>query len=396
MLRMDDASQSSHVAARMAHIEAFEVMEIQTLARQVEAGGRDVIHLEIGEPDFTTPRPVVEAAKRALDAKPMFYTSALGLAELREAIARFYGSRYRVEVDPGRIVVTSGSSAALLLAFGVLLEHGDEVLLTDPSYPCNRHFVRTLGGVPKLIPVGPASRYQLNARLVEDHWGERTRIAMVASPSNPTGTMVTMEELGGMAGVVRAKRGFLLVDEIYHGLTYGLDAPTAAAAGEDIFVVNSFSKYFQMTGWRLGWLVAPPRYVREIEKLAQNLFISPSAVAQHAALACFEPATIAIVEARRAELDQRRRYLIPALESLGIKVPVVPQGAFYIYADVSALTSDSFAFARDLLTQAGVALTPGKDFGHNEPERHIRIAYTQTVARLEEAVARIRKFVGGK
>jgi|SRR5438105_1934062 len=396
MLRMDDASQSSHVAARMAHIEAFEVMEIQTLARQVEAGGRDVIHLEIGEPDFTTPRPVVEAAKRALDAKPMFYTSALGLAELREAIARFYGSRYRVEVDPGRIVVTSGSSAALLLAFGVLLEHGDEVLLTDPSYPCNRHFVRTLGGVPKLIPVGPASRYQLNARLVEDHWGERTRIAMVASPSNPTGTMVTMEELGGMAGVVRAKRGFLLVDEIYHGLTYGLDAPTAAAAGEDIFVVNSFSKYFQMTGWRLGWLVAPPRYVREIEKLAQNLFISPSAVAQHAALACFEPATIAIVEARRAELDQRRRYLIPALESLGIKVPVVPQGAFYIYADVSALTSDSFAFARDLLTQAGVALTPGKDFGHNEPERHIRIAYTQTVARLEEAVARIRKFVGRK
>ena len=234
------------------------------------------------------------------------------------------------------------------------------------------------------------------ARLVEDHWDKHTRIAMVASPSNPTGTMVTTEELGGMAGVVRAKRGFLLVDEIYHGLTYGLDAPTAAAAGEDIFVVNSFSKYFQMTGWRLGWLVAPPRYVREIEKLAQNLFISPSAVAQHAALACFEPATIAIVEARRAELDQRRRYLIPALESLGIKVPVVPQGAFYIYADVSALTSDSFTFARDLLTQAGVALTPGKDFGHNEPERHIRIAYTQTVARLEEAVARIRKFVGGK
>ena len=390
---MNDAARLPHLASRMAHIEAFEVMEIQTLARQVEAEGRDVIHLEIGEPDFRTPQPIVEAAQRALAGKPMFYTSALGLAELRVAIARFYRDRYRVDVDASRIAVTSGSSAALLLAFGVLLEHGDEVLLTDPSYPCNRHFVRTLGGVPKLIPVGPSSRYQLNARLVEDHWGEHTRIAMVASPSNPTGTMVTAEEIGAMAEVARRKGGFLLLDEIYHGLTYGLDAPTAAAAGEDIFVVNSFSKYFQMTGWRLGWLVAPPNYVREIEKLAQNLFISPSAVAQYAALACFDAATIAIVEERRAELDRRRRFLVPALESLGIKVPVVPQGAFYVYADVSAVAPDSFAFARDLLTQAGVALTPGKDFGHNEPERHIRIAYTQTVPRLEEAVARIRQFI---
>ena len=393
---MNDAARLHHLASRMAHIEAFEVMEIQTLARQVEASGRDVIHLEIGEPDFTTPRPIVEAAQRALEAKPMFYTSALGLAELRTAIARFYQVRYQVAVDPARVIVTSGSSAALLLTFGVLLEAGDEVLLTDPSYPCNRHFVRTLGGVPKLIPVGPATRYQLNSRLVEDHWGAHTRIAMVATPSNPTGTMVTAEETRAMAEVVRRKRGFLLMDEIYHGLTYGLDAPTAAAAGEDVFVVNSFSKYFQMTGWRLGWLVAPPGYVRDIEKLAQNLFISPSTVAQHAALACFDPATIAIVEERRAELDRRRRFLIPALQSIGIKVPVEPQGAFYVYADISGVAPDSFAFARDLLTRAGVALTPGKDFGHNEPERHIRIAYTQTVERLEEAVERIRNFIAGR
>ena len=393
---MNDAARLPHLASRMAHIEAFEVMEIQTLARQVEARGRDVIHLEIGEPDFTTPRPIVAAAQRALDAKPMFYTSALGLAELRAAIARFYRDRYEVDVDPARVIVTSGSSAALLLTFGVLLEAGDEVLLTDPSYPCNRHFVRTLGGVPKLIPVGPATRYQLNARLVEDHWSAHTRIAMVATPSNPTGTMVTAEETRAMAEVARRKGGFLLMDEIYHGLTYGVDAPTAVAAGEDVFVVNSFSKYFQMTGWRLGWLVAPPRYVREIEKLAQNLFISPSTVAQHAALACFEPATIAIVEERRAELDRRRRFLIPALQSIGIKVPVEPQGAFYVYADVSGIAPDSFAFARDLLTQAGVALTPGKDFGHNEPERHIRIAYTQTIARLEEAIERIRRFIASR
>ena len=386
---MNDAARRLHLAARMAHIEAFEVMEIQTLAREVEAQGRDVIHLEIGEPDFRTPQPIVDAAKKALDDKRMYYTSALGLSELREAIAGFYLSRYRIEIPASRIVVTAGSSAALLLAFGVLLDPGDEVLLTDPSYPCNRHFARALGGVPCLVPVGPASRYQLNAELARRHWTPATRVAMVATPSNPTGTMVTAAEIADLAELAREKHATLLVDEIYHGLVYEGDAHTALEAGEDVFVINSFSKYFQMTGWRLGWLVAPPGYVREVEKLAQNLFISPSAVAQYAALACFTPETIAIVEARREELDQRRRFLIPALESLGFKVPVVPQGAFYIYVDSSALHPDSFAFAREILTRAGVAVTPGKDFGHCEPERHIRIAYTQPVARLEEAVRRI-------
>jgi aspartate/methionine/tyrosine aminotransferase len=393
---MNDTTNRIHLAARMAHIEPFEVMEIQTLAREVEAQGRDVIHLEIGEPDFTTPRPIVEAAQRALESKPMFYTSALGLAELREAIAKFYRDRYRVEVPASRIIVTAGSSAALLLALGVLLDPEDEVLLTDPSYPCNRHFVHTLGGVPKLIPVGPETRYQMNAQIARRHWSPKTRIAMVATPSNPTGTMVTPEEIAGLVALTREKGATLLVDEIYHGLTYGLDARTALEAGDDIFVINSFSKYFQMTGWRLGWLVAPPQYVREIEKLAQNLFISPSAVAQHAALACFDERTIEIVEKRRAELDQRRRYLIPALESLGFRIPVVPQGAFYIYADSSPLAADSFVLARRILTEAGVAVTPGKDFGHHEPERHIRIAYTQPVARLEEAVARIGTLLGRK
>jgi aspartate/methionine/tyrosine aminotransferase len=392
---MNDAASRIHLAARMAHIEPFEVMEIQTLAREVEAQGHDVIHLEIGEPDFRTPRPIVEAAHRALDEKPMFYTSALGLAELREAISRFYRDRYRVEVPASRIVVTSGSSAALLLAFGVFLDPGDEVLLTDPSYPCNRHFARMLGGVPRLVPVGPESRYQMNAEIARRNWTAKTRVAMVASPSNPTGTMVTPQEVHELAALAREKGGTLLVDEIYHGLTYGVDAHTAAEAGEDVFVINSFSKYFQMTGWRLGWLVAPPAYVREIEKLAQNLFISPSAPAQHAALACFEPRTLEIAEERRAEFDARRRFLIPALESLGLRIPVVPQGSYFIYADSSALAADSFAFARRILTEAHVAVTPGKDFGHHQPERHIRIAYTQPVARLAEAVARIRKLTAG-
>ena len=383
-----------HLAARMAHIDPFEVMEIQTLAREVEARGHDVVHLEIGEPDFRTPRPVVEAAKRALDTEPMFYTSALGLAPLREAIARFYGERYGVEVDPARVIVTAGSSAALLLAFGVLLDEGDELLLADPSYPCNRHFVRALGAVPRPVPVGAGTRYQLTAELAERHWSPATRMAMVGSPSNPTGTLIAHEEVVALAGLARRKGGSLLIDEIYHGLTYGLDARTAAEAGEDVLVVNSFSKYFQMTGWRLGWLLAPRALVRRIETLAQNLFISPSTPAQHAALACFAPETIAILEERRAELDRRRRFLLPALESLGFRVPVEPQGAFYVYADCSALTDDSFAFARRVLSEAHVAITPGKDFGRHHPERHVRIAYTQPIARLEEAIARLGRFIG--
>ena len=378
----------------MAHIAPFEVMEIQSLARALESQGRDVIHLEIGEPDFTTPRPIVEAAKRALDTLPMNYTSALGLPALREAISRFYGDRYRVEVPASRVIVTAGSSAALLLAFGVLLDAEDEVLLADPGYPCNRHFVRALGAVPRAIAVGPESRYQLTAELARRHWGPKTRMAMVASPSNPTGTLVTPAQTAMLAALTREKGGALLVDEIYHGLTYGIDARTAAEEGEDILVVNSFSKYFQMTGWRLGWLLAPPRLVREIETLAQNLFISASAVAQHAALACFEPATLAIVEQRRRELDERRRFLIPALESIGFGVPVIPEGAFYVYADCSALCDDSFELARRILAEAHVAVTPGKDFGAHQPERHIRFAYTQTVARLEEAVGRIRTLLG--
>jgi aspartate/methionine/tyrosine aminotransferase len=394
---MNDLSSRLQLASRMAHIEPFEVMEIQTLARECEAKGMDVIHMEIGEPDFRTPQPIVDAAKRALDEKRMYYTSALGLMELREAISRFYRERYGVDVPASRIIVTAGSSAALLLAFGVLLNEGDEVLQADPSYPCNRHFAATLGGVPRLVPVGPESRYQMNAEVARRNWSARTKAILVATPANPTGTMVTPQEIRDLAALAREKGVTLVVDEIYHGLVYDDEPPhTALRAGEDVFVINSFSKYWQMTGWRLGWLVAPPAYVREIEKLAQNLFISPSAVAQHAALACFTPETMQVVEARRRELDERRRYLVPALESLGLRVPVVPQGAFYIYADCSALAPDSFALARAILTEAGVAVTPGKDFGRNEPEKHIRIAYTQPVARLEEAVARIDKLLRRK
>ena len=376
----------------MAHIAPFEVMEIQTAARELERQGKDVIHMEIGEPDFTTPQPIVDAAIAALKSKPMFYTSALGIMPLREAIAAFYQDKYGVTVSPERIVVTAGSSAALLLTFGVLLNAGDEVLMADPGYPCNRHFVRALGGVPHTVPVGAEHAYQLAALHIDSQWNPRTVAALVASPSNPTGTLVAPDELARINRAVHGRGGTLIVDEIYQGLTYGVESSTALAGsdGDNLFVINSFSKYFQMTGWRLGWLVVPPAYVREVEKLAQNLFISASTPAQYAALAAFRPDTLAILEARRAELEARRDFLMPALRNLGFAIPVEPQGAFYIYADSSQIGTDSFAISRKILQHAQVALTPGKDFGTAAPERHIRIAYTQTIARLGEAIDRMR------
>ena len=388
-------SESFHrLASRMSYIAPFEVMEIQTAARALEREGKDVIHMEIGEPDFTTPRPIVDAAIAALNAQPMFYTSALGIQPLREAIAAFYASKYGVSVSPERIIVTAGSSAALLLAFGVLLNPGDEVLMADPGYPCNRHFVRAMEGVPRTIPVGPEHAYQLTADHIGIHWNDRSVAALVASPSNPTGTLIAADELKRIHAAVTARRGTLIVDEIYQGLTYGVAPSTALSltenGGENVFVINSFSKYFQMTGWRLGWLVVPTAYVREVEKLAQNLFISASTPAQHAALAAFHPDTLEILEERRAEFQVRRDLLMPALRELGFKIPVVPQGAFYIYADSSHIDTDSFALSRRILQHAHVALTPGKDFGHAAPQRHIRIAYTQKAARLAEAIERMR------
>jgi aspartate/methionine/tyrosine aminotransferase len=382
------------LASRMTYIDAFEVMEIQTLAREIEAQGADVIHMEIGEPDFTTPRPIVDAAIHALNEKPMFYTSALGIQPLREAIAAFYRTKYRVEVAPERIVVTAGSSAALLLTMGVLLDEGDEVLMADPGYPCNRHIVRAMAGMPVGIPVGPQSDYQLDATHIERHWSTRSAVALVASPANPTGTLVPGDTLKAIHAAVRSRGGTLIVDEIYQGLTYGIDPSTALALGEDLFVINSFSKYFQMTGWRLGWVVVPPAYVREVEKLAQNLYISASTPAQYAALAAFAPETLRILEERRAELHARRDYLIPALRKLEFGIPVVPGGAFYVYADSSRLAPDSFELSRKILREAHVALTPGKDFGVNEPEKHIRIAYTNRIERIQQAMQRIATCLG--
>jgi aspartate/methionine/tyrosine aminotransferase len=383
------------LANRMSHISPFEVMEIQSLARALEALGHDVIHMEIGEPDFATPQPIIDAATLALGRDLMRYTSACGMADLRALIAAHYLNRFGVIVDPLRIIVCAGSSAALLLAFGVLLNCGDEVLMADPGYPCNRHFVRTMDGVPVNIAVGADSRYQLTAAHVVRHWTPKTVATLIASPSNPTGTVVELAELQKIYAETTKRGGTLVVDEIYQGLTYDGEPTTALSinGADNIFVINSFSKYFQMTGWRLDWLVVPSAYTRSVETLAQNLFISASAPAQYAAMAAFLPETLAILETRRVELRERRDFLVSALRTLGFHIPVVPEGAFYIYADISALATDSFQLSRDILREAHVAITPGRDFGQHAPDKHIRFAYTQPIARLQEAVNRIGTFL---
>ncbi len=388
-----NATPTIHLAARMADIAPFEAVELFTKARALEAQGRSIIHMEVGEPDFATPEPIIEAGMQALRQGNIHYTPALGLPSLREAIAQRYATRYHVTVPPERILVTAGGSGALLLALGVLLSPGDEVLIADPSYPCNRHFVRTLEGQAKLIPTSPESAYQLTAEMVAANWSDQTVGVMLASPSNPTGTMIAPTEMQAIAEVVSARGGRLIVDEIYHGLTYGFDATTALTISDDVFVLNSFSKYFQMTGWRIGWLVVPPAYVREIEKLAQNLFICPPTLAQHAALAAFHPETLEIVEARRSEFQRRRDFLLPALLELGFEVPVTPVGAFYIYADCARLCADTFSFAERLLHEAGVAMTPGRDFGVAAPQRYMRLTYTTSLEKLAEGVERIRRFL---
>lgn len=380
------------LAARMAEIAPFHVMELMARAQALEAQGRDIVHMEVGEPDFPTPAPIVAAAQRFIATGDVHYTHALGLPALREAIAGHYRDRYDVDVPPERIVVTAGASGALLLALGVLVNPGDEVLLSDPGYPCNRHFVRMMEGCPRPIRVDAASDYQPTADAVASTWTERTSVLMVATPSNPTGTLLPLARLADLHRTVRQRGGALIVDEIYHGLTYGRRADTALTLSEDLFVINSFSKYFGMTGWRLGWLVAPQHCVREIEKLAQNLFISPPTPAQHAALAAFRPETTEILESRRAEFAARRDLLLPGLESLGFSLRARPEGAFYVYVDSSALAPDSQALAEALVTEAGIAATPGLDFGEFEPETHMRFAYTIARERIEEGLKRMRRF----
>ena len=381
-------------ASRLANINAFHVMELAKQAHELERAGRHIIHMGIGEPDFTAAEPVVRAAEAAMRRGVTQYTGALGIHALREAIAGHYKTAYGLDIPARRVIVTAGASGALLLACAVLVEIGAEVLMPDPSYPCNRHFVAAFDGAARMIPSGPAERFQLTAAQVEANWGERTRGVLLASPSNPTGTSILPDELARILQAVRARNGFAILDEIYQGLSYDAPPVSALSLDDNVVTVNSFSKYFNMTGWRLGWLVVPDALVADFEKVAQNLFICASAVAQYAALACFTPEALAIYDERKAEFRRRRDLIVPALEALGLRVPVKPDGAFYVYADCREVNhpaaGDADQLTQAMLHDAGVVMVPGQDFGPHTAKDYIRISYATSRQNIEEAMLRLQ------
>ena len=391
------------VSQRAQRIDPFYVMEMAKAAQAIAASARHtdrpMVFLNIGEPDFTAPPLVQAAADKAIHDGRTQYTNALGLDSLRERISEWYGSRFGVAVPARRIVVTAGASAALQLACLALVEAGDEVLMPDPSYPCNRHFVSAADGRAVLLPAGPEQRFQLTADQVQAHWQPQTRGVLLASPSNPTGTSVAAAELARIHNIVNNHGGISLVDEIYLGLSFeAAFGQTALAIDDQIISINSFSKYFNMTGWRLGWMVVPDDLVPVMERLAQNLFICPSSIAQHAALACFEPDSLAIYEERREAFKQRRDQFIPQLNAMGLTVPVMPDGAFYAWADCRQACAtlglaDSWAFAEHVMREAHVAITPGKDFGVHAPADFVRFSTASSLNDLDTAAQRLRQLL---
>lgn len=386
------------LASRIQQIEPFYVMDVVRAAWEQEAEwrplGRNMIHLSVGEPDFTAPLPVVEAGVRALREGRTGYTLAPGLPALRQAIASHYAAKHGVKVAPERVFITAGASGALTLACLLLVEPGSEVLMPDPTYPCNKNFVAAAGGTARLLPTSAASRFQPTAQQIDAAWGPATRGVLLASPSNPTGTSIAPDELARIAAVVRKRGGFLMIDEIY--LELGFDSAygrTALALDDSVISINSFSKYFQMTGWRLGWMVVPEALIEPLSRLAGNLFICPSSPAQHAALACFEADTLLETERRRAEFQRRRDVIVPALRDLGLDVPVLPDGAFYVWADCSRHSADSWTFCFDVMRETGVVLVPGKDFATYQPERWFRLSYANSVENLREAARRLGAYL---
>ncbi len=399
------------ISARAQRIEPFYVMEMAksaaAIAREAVGSDKPMIYLNVGEPDFTAPPLVREAAERAIRDGHTQYTQSTGLPALRERISHWYAERFGLHVPARRIIVTAGASAALHLACLALIEAGDEILMPDPSYPCNRQFVSMAEGRAVLIPSTPGERFQLSASKVEEAWGAHTRGVLLASPSNPTGTSIHPDELKRIHRVVTERGGIMLLDEIYLGLSFD-DAysHSALALDDQVISINSFSKYFNMTGWRLGWLVVPEALVDVIEQITQHLFICASSVSQHAALACFESASLAEYERRRAEFKARRDWFVPQLNAIGLTVPVTPDGAFYAWADCTAACGKLFAarseynsdmqsvgsweLAFELMRHARLAVTPGRDFGHADTARYIRFSTANSMAQLQTAIERLK------
>ena len=380
---------------RAREIESFKVMDLLKRAKELEAQGNDVVHMEAGEPDFSTAPLIKEAAHRAIDQGFTQYTPAAGIPELRQAISHFYKYRYDLDIAAERIVVTSGASGALLMVFGLLADPDTTFMMSDPGYPCNRQILRMLEARGQLVPVSSEQNFQLTPELIRQEWQANTAGVLLASPANPTGSVLHREELTAVAEAVREKGGALIVDELYHGLTYGFDAPSVLEVDPNAFVINSFSKYFGMTGWRLGWIVAPAVAVPEIEKIAQNVYISPTTVSQYAAVAAFEPETLEILEDRRHQFEIRRNVLVDGLRALGFKIPVMPEGAFYVYADASHVTNNSFDYCWSVLEELHVAVTPGIDFGSYRANQFIRFSYTTSLERIELALSRLNTKING-
>jgi len=387
---MNQKTGGSQYSKRMEKIEPFRVMDIITRAGEIERAGHEVVHMEVGEPDFPTPRAIVEAGQQAIVAGKTKYTMAQGLPELRALISEHYLSWYGVTVDPARIFVTSGGSGALLLVTSMLLDVGDGLLMTDPGYPCNRHFLHALQAEPQLVPVTPDDNFQLTPGLLEQHWQDNTRGALIASPSNPTGSVIAEADLKQISKQISERQGHLIVDEIYHGLTYEAGPKLSVLSlSASAFVVNSFSKYFGMTGWRLGWMVVPEAAISIADKVAQNLFICPSSIAQHAALAAFSVDAKAEMELNRAEFKRRRDFLVPKLREMGFEVPLMPEGAFYVYAKIPQGVGSSEGFSKLLLEQYHVAVTPGTDFGSWHADDYVRFSYSRDIATLQKGIDRI-------
>ena len=380
----------SNFASRVSDIPPFQVMKVLARAKQLEAEGRDIIHLEVGEPDFGTPEPVLAAAQKALQDQLTHYCPALGMPELRQAIADYYQQRYQISISPERVVITPGASGALLLVFALLCNPGESVLMTDPGYPCNRQFLRLMEAEAQAVPVDASNGYQITEQLLDQHWQPNSRGVLLASPSNPTGSLASRAQLQSVSDAVEKRNGFLIVDEIYDSLVYDQNPVSILEVNDQAYVINSFSKYFGMTGWRVGWVIAPENAVPELEKLIQNIFIAAPTLAQQAAVAAFQPECIELLESRKTELKARRDYLLPELQALGFRVDAPSDGAFFIYANIEKFSHDSETFCLKLLEQQGIAITPGIDFGTHHANTHVRIAYTQPIDRLELAIERLR------
>jgi aspartate/methionine/tyrosine aminotransferase len=374
-------------------ISPFHVMDILARCKQMEAQGRDVVHMEIGEPDFSTPQSIADAGMAAIQNQQTHYTSALGLYELRVSISEYYNNRFSTSVQPEQIIITPGASGALQLILCYVLRTQKKLMISDPTYPCNRNVTRLTGGDVVAVPVDGETEFQLSACLVEENWKDDIAAVLVASPSNPTGTVCKQAELLAIADFLATKNKILIVDEIYQGLTYDINSETVAGLRDNIIVINSFSKYFGMTGWRAGWAVAPMKYINALDIIAQNTYLATSTVAQYAALAAFSDETRQVLEQRREVFKQRRNLLCNALGKLGIDIPVIPQGAFYVYADISKYSKDSFQFCKELLESKALAITPGCDFGEYHADQYVRFAYTTSDERISIGMQRLEEFL---